>query len=1331
MPTQANLLASRKSRSTITSLSSQLARSISQSDHGWHPCILRDANTCTRFPSSLRHETPPASRFHSPGPLKTYKVRPFSTTVRRQGAWDDEEEVVSTPKKKPLRFVGPKSRSSRGPPVHRDVGSLLRAQFYAKQNQLEAKELSRQHALLEKAFNNLPSVDRHIDVFLMLKYFDFDVMIQYIDRECERYQAMFKTLLSWENERILAITSSVEDSVLRAEETTQKLVAEWEGLSFSILNRLATEVSQITDRVVQAESVTQEYVAAVTDLSYKLRLSQVDIAVTEAEKAIPLMDHDFCLVVFLGTPELTRKVEELDRNLGPWQRELLNIATSLLTHQVNISRLSIHDMEDTIQDGFLIPRQSARRRIDEITVAFDKIHHDYKQLQAKANAVLDVRVHILCTELSYDPDLSHRQRSKLGQLSRALSLTRNSLMAALHSHRSAWRKRVMQSHPLREARLWELSDLSKVYRMHNNNNNNGRERLFEAFALGPRHGGKLAQHLAENSRDMASALRSIYLPRYRRQPARSPRQNFYWQQLDVVWPMYHLDTLCWLLSSEVWYLQHTLKGSCGPLWEGIPAINRRLSATRMAEWNFKFQVHRNELRQELGEFYNINWMRLQSESKLYAMGERAYLSGRFEVPNPMSQDRGRFKEWAMHFARICSEAWINSFALYQSPEFWNRLYQKLEANRKADNDLGQGHLLAEFGSDPVRKKAVATPPLPRTGSFKTTKRSKFVRSRKLNAPRKTQGKGAAAPEHRPPMPNAQPEAVSEQSEALPLADQKFQKKIQGTGRPWWMRTRETEETRTTNPEAVTPGTKNAPIASNQNKVSQPWTMAQKIQEIFGFSNDLNVHQPPLTKTHSQPTEDASLDMAESEPSAKSKRFQNMFTGRSYSSPSVEAKDDPPGPKADLPDKTPPHQPYPQNLPGTTGMTKAGIRRRRRREQRRNATDYYSLPQSGGVSEGSLPKQSLEHDISPITPTKIESPPSGEPSDVLPGKRPPRQPYSQSLPGMGTSKHARRRRLLRSVFGRSYTTDASSYQTSFRHSSGVSNGSLPEQSLEHAISPIPLTKGHGSDSLDKASLDETVPASDIDLNVSVSAAPKFWSHSSQQSPGGEKLIVHYCRTLHNTEEIAQHFLDSKVLGFDMEWKSSASAWDSIQNNVSVIQIANEERIAIFQIASFKPSRSFKDLVSPTLKQIIESPDITKVGVSIKADCTRLRKYLGINAKATFELSHLFKLVKYGQENPKLVNKRGVNLSEQMEEHFGLPLEKSEDVRCGDWARALSYRQVQYAATDPYACIRLFNTMEAKRLAMDPVPPRPAFAELNRPIILPLGQAVNSEEKEPPL
>ena len=55
----------------------------------------------------------------------------------------------------------------------------------------------------------------------------------------------------------------------------------------------------------------------------------------------------------------------------------------------------------------------------------------------------------------------------------------------------------------------------------------------------------------------------------------------------------------------------------------------------------------------------------------------------------------------------------------------------------------------------------------------------------------------------------------------------------------------------------------------------------------------------------------------------------------------------------------------------------------------------------------------------------------------------------------------------------------------------------------------------------------------------------------------------------------------------------------------------------------------------------------------------------------------------------------------------------------------------AATDPYACIRLFNAMEAKRQAMDPMPPRPAHAELNQPIVLPLGQAVNRVQKELPV
>ncbi|PKY01261.1 ribonuclease H-like protein, partial [Aspergillus campestris IBT 28561] len=243
-----------------------------------------------------------------------------------------------------------------------------------------------------------------------------------------------------------------------------------------------------------------------------------------------------------------------------------------------------------------------------------------------------------------------------------------------------------------------------------------------------------------------------------------------------------------------------------------------------------------------------------------------------------------------------------------------------------------------------------------------------------------------------------------------------------------------------------------------------------------------------------------------------------------------------------------------------------------------------------------------------------------------------------------------------------------------------------------------------------------------------SSPKYWSHSQYKGSDGKNITVHYCRTLKSTEEVARYFLDDKVVGLDLEWKAQASASDTIQNNMSLIQIANKERIALFHLALFQPAKSIDDLVAPSLRRIIQSPDITKVGVSIKADCTRLRKFLGINARGIFELSHLYKLVKYCHSNPALINKRLVNLSDQVLEHFGLPLQKDDDIRCGDWTYPLNYRQVQYAASDPYACLCLFYTMDTKRQALDPTPPLPAHAELDLPIRIVHETPVKTEPED---
>lgn len=244
---------------------------------------------------------------------------------------------------------------------------------------------------------------------------------------------------------------------------------------------------------------------------------------------------------------------------------------------------------------------------------------------------------------------------------------------------------------------------------------------------------------------------------------------------------------------------------------------------------------------------------------------------------------------------------------------------------------------------------------------------------------------------------------------------------------------------------------------------------------------------------------------------------------------------------------------------------------------------------------------------------------------------------------------------------------------------------------------------------------------------------YWHYTLYQGPGGDKdkVKVHYCKNKENTEKIAQLFLDEKVIGFDIEWTPNSSATDGITKNVALIQIASEERVLLAHIARYpnaatsEKAQQIEDFVAPSLKEIMESSSISKVGVAIKADCTRLRKFLRIDSHGLFELSHLYKLVKFSSGNVKKISKTLVSLKQQVQEHLQLPLDKG-DVRTSDWSNSqdLTYQQTQYAASDSYAALQLYYILEAKRRALEPTPPRPAHAELNLPIRLANGQRVES-------
>lgn len=241
-------------------------------------------------------------------------------------------------------------------------------------------------------------------------------------------------------------------------------------------------------------------------------------------------------------------------------------------------------------------------------------------------------------------------------------------------------------------------------------------------------------------------------------------------------------------------------------------------------------------------------------------------------------------------------------------------------------------------------------------------------------------------------------------------------------------------------------------------------------------------------------------------------------------------------------------------------------------------------------------------------------------------------------------------------------------------------------------------------------------------------PKYWGYGLYRGPDGEKVKVHYCKNITDTERIAALFLNEDVVGFDLEWKPNASANEGIKKNVALIQLASERRIALFHVARFY-GNSAEDLVAPTLKKLMETDQISKAGVSIRADCTRLRRYMGIESRGLFELSHLYKLVKYSVNDAAKINKTLVRLAVQVEEHLGLPLFKGTDVRGSDWTDGeLNYEQVKYAASDSYAGYQLYHTLEHKRKCLDPEPPRPHHAELNLPIRLASGQAIPTADEQ---
>ncbi|KAF2203932.1 hypothetical protein GQ43DRAFT_365697 [Delitschia confertaspora ATCC 74209] len=249
-----------------------------------------------------------------------------------------------------------------------------------------------------------------------------------------------------------------------------------------------------------------------------------------------------------------------------------------------------------------------------------------------------------------------------------------------------------------------------------------------------------------------------------------------------------------------------------------------------------------------------------------------------------------------------------------------------------------------------------------------------------------------------------------------------------------------------------------------------------------------------------------------------------------------------------------------------------------------------------------------------------------------------------------------------------------------------------------------------------------PQGNIDNVVATNLAPlepleKWWSHKLYRCPNHKPVEVLYSASKITSEALAKQFLDEPILGFDMEWFMWAKPTSCLQEQISLIQLACEDKIGLFHIGLHSGSTP-DELIAPSLKKILESPKITKVGVAImNADGKRLVEYFNIKPQSMFELSHLHRLVTFGPKLPGLVNTKLWALDKQVEEHLGLPLLKEETTRKGNWSKRLNQKQQDYAAADAYAGFMLYHCMNHKRKLMVPSPPLPLYADSYLPFRFP--------------
>jgi ribonuclease D len=155
-----------------------------------------------------------------------------------------------------------------------------------------------------------------------------------------------------------------------------------------------------------------------------------------------------------------------------------------------------------------------------------------------------------------------------------------------------------------------------------------------------------------------------------------------------------------------------------------------------------------------------------------------------------------------------------------------------------------------------------------------------------------------------------------------------------------------------------------------------------------------------------------------------------------------------------------------------------------------------------------------------------------------------------------------------------------------------------------------------------------------------------------------------------QKAVDYLLSQPILGVDTETRPSFKKGRA--NKVALLQVASHEICFLFRLNQLG--------ISPAVKRLLEDKKVPKIGLSWHDDLNMLHK------SGDFETGYFIDL----QNHVREIGVEDLSLQKLYANFFGQKISKRE--RLTNWeADILNDKQKQYAATDAWACIMLYEEL----------------------------------------